>query len=451
MTQSLSLLPVAKSNIPPHSHRGKKFTDRIPAPVLRLILTFLPFREFMICQKTCKDLQIDILTWTKQRSVFDADCLFKFFQGKRGLEREGAVAEMAKIGGVMQKIDFTGMQGEELTQLLQANEGILSRVENLSLYKLPEADHLLNRLAPKYFSELRTLRYQYSDFHCRLSKDLPQFAPKLTTIHAVGALAVSAEELSKICPCLTNLDVRDGVQIGELSSFPQLTSLEIGETSKSFCELFKEAPHLRSLYVREVWDGSCLMEEGLNHLAQIPQLQSLTILQRRHSYEPATPLKNLRALERARHFTTLAMIQMELGTKSALLNTLPRNILDLRLERCKLVNEDFAAIARLPKLRSLTVKSESDPEEYTDEGIAHLRGCKATLTALEFSHRPGFQGGGAAFTTQGMIGLVRELSALRTLDLSECRLGSLDTEAIEQGVRLTNPNLALIHKTYWKK
>src|ERR1700733_14940888 len=131
MSNSLqAVVSSSKSRIPPHQ-RKQGLTSRLPAALIRHILTFLPFREFMISQKTCKGFKWDILGWTKQRDIFQADSLFKFFQGKLGLPEEAAFAEMRKVRG-LHVVDFCGLSSTRLTQLLdQPNAPILSNIQTL--------------------------------------------------------------------------------------------------------------------------------------------------------------------------------------------------------------------------------------------------------------------------------------------------------------------------------
>jgi hypothetical protein len=446
-----------KSRIPPHQ-RGQELSSRLPVAVIRHILTFLPFREFMIAQKTCKVFKCDVVTWTKTRGIFDSDCLSKFFLRKQGLSEEAAVVEMRKVAGCP-VVDFESLNTHRLTALLGGpNTPILSNVRTLRLHGLMvgSLDKLVNALLTQdSLKNLTSLDIpgEYDDIRMRsaLQLSLLPVCSSLSNLCFAGTPCYEAEKLSQMCPSLTELSIQMyTVRVLELLQFTQLTSLKLDGTLGDLGNL-KFLPRLSFLSLRERYEGHAVTDEGLEHLAQIPRLRHLVLgLRDQPDVEWANKL-NLGILARSAQLSVLEVHDLDKLRKPSLLNTLPPQITDLTLGDCGLVERDFAAIGRCIGLRRLAISTFHRAGEYTDRDIAHLKGCTA-LTALEFAHRPFFMGGrGAEFTTQGMIGLVRELPVLQRLDLSECRLEALNTEEVEAAVLPARPALHLMHKLYWTK
>lgn len=438
-----------KSRIPPHQ-RGQELSSRLPAQLLRHILKFLPLREFMISQKTCKGFMWNIVDWTKQRNIFEAGSLFKFFHNKRGLSEDASIEEMRKIGGI-DFVDLCGLRSTnlnpaQLNRLLDGeNNGILSRVKMLALCHDVTGQDALTKTPLLGLTDLMLCGYD-SGFPTKLLSA----CPSLTNLHVTGSIC-NEVELSKMCPSLRNLSVGEcGSSLDSLRGYAQLTDISIGGIGEDGYEALKDFPALSSVTVKELFDGTCFTNAHLDQLVQIPHLSRLVIA--RHAMHYQKGMDNFGILARAAELSALELHGMDAQSRLSLIRTIPAQITDLTFLNCGLEDQDFAAIAGCTRLRRLAIRSRQDGGRYTDQGIAHLQSCRA-LVSLEFLHSSNgsFIQGGAAFTTRGMIDLVRELPVLQRLDLSECRLEALKTEEVEAAVLPARPGLHLIHKLYWTK
>lgn len=439
-----------KSRIPPHQ-RGQELTSRLPVAVIRHILTFLPFREFMITQKTCKPFKWDVITWTKTRGVFESGCLFKFFQRKKGLSDDAAFVEMRKIARCP-VVDFRNLSSDRLVALLnEPNSPILSNVRTLRLCDLVLGNpvELANALLPQdSLKNLTSLHIpgEYLGTRSGVQFSLLPVCSSLTNLCFSGAPCYEADKLSKMCPDLRELSIQaHSTGVSKLLQFTQLTSLELDGTV-DYLDNLNSLPRLSSLILRERYDGTAVRDGSLEHLAQTPCLRHLTLALREHDYGGVNEL-NLGILAPSAQLRVLEVHNLDKLRKPSLLATLPHQVTDLRLSDCELVDRDFAAIGRCIGLRRLAISTFQGQGEYTDLGIAQLRGCTA-LTALEFANRSFPMGGrGAAFTTEGLRRLLGELPALRQLALGNCLIEAFDTAPIERDF----PKIDVIHPQYWLK